>query len=73
MNGDYKDLFHTDSILGLSYLDSDVFPARLYRYRYRARNINGFGQYSEPGYFYGATVPNQPQQPTLMAVTRESI
>ena len=72
-DGDFKSLYHTDSILGLSYVDYDVETALLYRYTYRARNINGYGDFSEPGYLYAANVPSTPQAPSLIGVTSDSI
>lgn len=71
--GDYSQLYHIDSILSISYLDYAVEPGRLYRYKYRGRNVNGFGEFSEPGYLYAASVPGQPQAPTLVAVSSDAI
>ena len=58
--GDYVALYHTNSILGLSYVDYDVEPYKLYRYKYRARNVNGLGEFSEPGYLFAANAPEKP-------------
>ena len=72
-NGDYSQLYATESILSLSYVDTDVEPSKLYRYIYRARNINGYGLFSDPGYMYAASVPSRPEAPTLIAVASDSI
>lgn len=42
-DGDYKALYHTDVILTLTYADFEVETSKLYRYKYRARNVNGYG------------------------------
>ena len=72
-DGDFQSLYHTDSILGLSYVDYDVKTALLYRYKYRARNVNGYGDFSDPGYLYAANVPSIPEPPSLIGVTSDTI
>ena len=42
LEGNFSPLFTSDSILGTFYVDYNVQPARLYRYKYRARNVNGY-------------------------------
>lgn len=71
--GDFKALYKINNILALSYVDFDVKPGRLYRYKYRARNVNGYSEFSKPGYLYAASVPNRPNAPTLISVTANTI
>ena len=42
-DGDFINLFFTDTILGTSYTDNNVEKSQQYRYIYRARNVNGWG------------------------------
>lgn len=42
---------------------------KLYRYKYRARNVNGWGDFSQPGYIFAAEVPSKPAVPSLKSVT----
>ena len=57
----------------MTFLDQDVEKALLYRYKYRARNINGWGEFSEVSYLYAANVPSTPDAPTLIQVDTTSI
>ena len=68
-NGDYQSLFSVDNVLANFFLDANVKKGLLYRYKYRARNINGWGDFSNPGYLFAADAPSQPQAPTLKEVT----
>jgi len=36
--GDFVNLYHTDTIMALSFTDKNVQTGLLYRYKYRARN-----------------------------------
>jgi hypothetical protein len=40
---------------------------------YRARNINGWGQFSNAGYLFAADNPTKPHAPTLVSVTSTTI
>lgn len=44
-----------------------------YKYQYRARNINGWGDFSDYGYLFAADVPAKPQAPMMTAVNDTSI
>jgi len=66
-------LFFTDTILGTSYTDNNVEKSQKYRYIYRARNVNGWGLFSEPSYLLAADTPTAPQAPKLLLVSQNSI
>lgn len=51
------------------YFDPNVVKNRVYRYKYRARNVNGWGDFSHPGYLFAADVPSEPAKPSLISVT----
>lgn len=72
-NGDFTSLFSTNTILGTTFTDINVTKALLYRYKYRARNINGYGEFSEVGYLFAASVPGKPEAPAMTAVDSSSI
>ena len=60
LDGDYLNLFSFDSNLGTGYTDKAVSVGRLYRYKYRARNYNGWGEFSDAGLLYAASIPDEP-------------
>lgn len=57
LNGDFFNLYNVKTNLGTEYTDKAVEVGRLYRYQYRARNYNGWGEFSEPGFLYAASPP----------------
>lgn len=57
-NGDFINLYTVDTMLSLSYLDMKVEKGVIYRYKYRARNVNGWGDFSDSGYLFAANVPD---------------
>lgn len=69
MNGNYYRVYTVDDILAVVYYDQNVEKNKLYRYKYRARNVNGWGEFSQPGYIFAADVPSKPAVPTLKAVS----
>jgi hypothetical protein len=73
LGGDYFNLYNILTNLGTGHTDKAVVVGRLYRYIYRARNLNGFGEFSDPGYLYAASPPSKPAPPTLMNVDTDSI
>lgn len=56
-SGDFTSLFFTDTTIASSFTDLQVEMSLVYRYKYRCRNINGWGEFSDPGYLYAASVP----------------
>jgi hypothetical protein len=56
-SGDFESLFFTDTTIAASFTDLQVETSLVYRYMYRCRNLNGWGEFSEPGYLYAANVP----------------
>ena len=45
-NGEFVSLYGVDNVLALTHIDYLVEKGTIYRYRYRARNINGWGDFS---------------------------
>jgi hypothetical protein len=50
-----------------------VIKLRVYRYIYRVGNINGWGDFSTPGFLFAADIPSQPDVPTLIQVDSSSM
>lgn len=55
--GDFNRLSNSDVSMALSYTDRTPRQSLVYRYKYRARNVNGWGAFSDVGYLYAADVP----------------
>ena len=56
----------TSNVLDVTRLvTSGIVTGRLYRSRYRARNIIGFSEYSPIGYIEASQEPDQPNAPTV--------
>jgi hypothetical protein len=72
-SGDFTQLFATDTILGTTFTDISVSTGLLYRYKYRGRNTNGYGEFSDVGYLYAASVAGKPNAPSLIAVDTTTI
>ena len=73
MNGNYFRLYTVDNVLSTVFYDQNVMINYLYRYKYRVRNINGWGDFSFPGYLFAADVPMRPEAPTLASVDSSHI
>jgi hypothetical protein len=75
--GDLESLYGTaaefQSNLATIFTDFNVIKGITYRYMYRARNINGWGDFSEVAYLFAASVPQQPQAPSLISVDDDEI
>lgn len=56
-------LFYTDTVMALKFTDRTPATSLIYRYKYRARNINGWGEFSEVGFLFAADIPHQSQTP----------
>jgi len=59
-NGDFTRIYSVDQVLAPSYIDENVEKGKTYRYKYRARNINGWGDFSNAAYLFAADTPSQP-------------
>ena len=72
LGGDFFSLFgsraSSDQLLALMYSDFNVTKSMTYRYRYRARNINGWGPFSDDAYLFAASKPATPAEPILITV-----
>lgn len=53
--------------------NSNIVEGRTYRVRYRARNSNGWGDFSDIAYILAASVPNPPPKPVYISSTDTSI
>jgi hypothetical protein len=73
MSGDFVPLFFTDTIMANSYTDRSVVKSLIYRYIYRARNINGWGDFSEPGYLFAANVPGKSSAPERISFNKTTL
>jgi hypothetical protein len=69
----YGERASTQSILALHYTDFSVVKGTTYRYKYRARNINGWGDFSSEAYLFAAGVPSTPRAPSVLAVSDDEI
>lgn len=67
-NGAYTRLYNVDNVLSDSYIDTNVVKGKTYKYKYRVRNINGWGGFSSAGYLFAADKPSKPAIPTLSSV-----
>jgi hypothetical protein len=72
-NGDFQSLYYSKTILATSSIDLNVSKGFTYRYNYRARNINGYEDFSHVGYLFAADVPSIPDAPTLISVDANEI
>ena len=64
----YGDQASVINITSLVYVDSNISNSVHYRYKYRARNVNGWGAFSTEVYLISAVVPSQPPKPRLKFV-----
>lgn len=70
LGGDYKSMVGGQfNQLLTSLLVQEVVKGREYRFRYRCRNANGWGAFSDVTYIKAAIVPNIPREPSLMLAT----
>lgn len=67
--GDYRDIYS----LSPAHTIPGVEGGAQYRFRYRARNFNGWGPFSEVRYILAATVPDAPDAPLYKSSTLDSI
>ena len=60
--GDFNEVvgFTELNTLNSILITSNVGSGKTYRFRYRAKNIHGWGDYSEVSYILAATVPSSP-------------
>jgi len=49
--------------MALSFTDRTPKTSLIYSFKYRARNINGWGEFSDVGYLYAADVPGESDLP----------
>jgi hypothetical protein len=68
--GDFTKL---SSSLGTQFTDLQVQPHLLYRYKYRAENQNGFGEFSDIGYLFASDTPSQSEPPQRVSFSSSQI
>lgn len=71
-SGDYIRLFEINTVIASSFTDIAVHKSITYRYIYRAKNSNGWGEFSDPGYLFAANVPQKPESIKCLAFSRLS-
>lgn len=65
---------YTSNYNAQTYTHTDgVIKGTTYRFRYRAKNVHGFGDFSPELEVLAATVPSSPPRPTLTSVSSTSI
>lgn len=74
LGGEFTSLYgETVDTMSLSILYKNVSRGLLYRARYRARNVIGWGDYSPIGFLLAASVPEAPSQAEYNGATDSSI
>ena len=62
-----------DSLATTYTIGQDIQDGGLYRFRYRARNVNGWSSFSAIAYVRAATVPTRPSSPRIYLIDITSI
>lgn len=60
-------------MMALTYTDYSVLPSRNYRYKLRARNVNGFSDFSPIAIAFAASSPEQSPAPLRVAYSSTEI
>lgn len=62
LGGDFEEVVGRSSVYTLNsrVITSNIDSGRTYRFRYRAKNIHGWGEFSPIEYILAATVPSAP-------------
>lgn len=71
-SGDFTRLFEIDTVIASSFTDITVGKSTTYRYMFRARNSNGWGEFSDPGYLFASSLPQKPDPIERLAFSRTS-
>lgn len=69
LGGDFKALFDDNGVMAVSFLDTGLVNSRTYRYKLRARNINGWSDFGDVAYLVAASKPPKPPAPVLSSVS----
>lgn len=69
--GDFKTIL-TTSILR-EYEVKNIERGLIYRFRYRANNVNGWSPYSDVAYLFGFQAPDSPPRPVFISATDTSV
>ena len=68
MSGEFSSVngIKINSLLTTYTVTTNVIKGRRHRFRYRAKNIVGWGPYSDDSYILAATVPDRPARPYFL-------
>jgi hypothetical protein len=69
LGGDFVTItgYDYDNIATSQTITSGIVKGRTYRFQYRAKNINGWGLWSNITYITAAVTPCKPPAPTLIS------
>jgi hypothetical protein len=65
--------FNSNSLLTVYIVDKSIIKGRRHRFRYRAKNIVGWGSFSDDSFILAATVPSRPDRPYFLAFANETL
>jgi hypothetical protein len=71
MGGDYVSLIggKYDVLLTTMLVTEGIVKGREYRFKYRCKNVNGWGEFSDVTYIKAAVSPGTPRAPKLLSAT----
>lgn len=77
IGGDFNSLIGGDvggNTVATTFLyEVGVQSGEIYRFQYRSKNVNGWGEFSVISFIRAATVPERPLKPTFNTATSTSI
>lgn len=70
--GEFSVIFSTSEVF--TYIVTEgIERGKIYRFRYRVRNINGWSQFSEIGYITAFSTPSIPPAPQFVSASTTSV
>lgn len=75
MGGEFNSLigFGVESLETQLLFEDNVVNGSIFRFRYRALNVNGWSPFSEISHLKAATIPQRPNKPDFVDSTSDSI
>jgi hypothetical protein len=75
MSGEFVSLngLNINSLLTTFTTSDGVIKGRRHRFRYRAKNIVGWGPYSDDSFILAATVPDRAEQPYFLSFVNDEL